>query len=60
MTFDIGIEKPKFFLDIANLFSRSQSRYWYNSSEELIKQVHKALDLIDLIMPHFLERIERV
>lgn len=60
LDFHIGIAKPEFFIDIANFFGRAQSWYNYNTVEELIQGINKALDIIDLLLPHFLERIKKV
>lgn len=60
LNFLIGLEKPKFLLDIACFFSKSQSQYKYSSSDEVEFVVKKGLDLVQIILPHFEDRIRWV
>lgn len=51
----IGLEGPEFRCDIANFFGRSQSNFYYSNDEEVKKQVNIALDIIDILLPDFVE-----
>jgi len=60
LDFSFGVEYPKFYCDIANFFAGGQSWYDYETEEDLLRGVNKALDLIDILLPHFLDRVKKV
>jgi hypothetical protein len=57
--FMIGLKWPESYFDIAEFFCRGQSWYGYNSEEELIAGVSKAMDLVEALLPHFVDRAEK-
>lgn len=52
------IHWPRSYFDIASFFAGSQSRFKYNSSEDLIAALNKALDLVDVLFPTFADRVK--
>jgi hypothetical protein len=59
INFMLGIHYPRAFIDIANFFGKSQSIYEYSSEEEASAGVNKALDMIEILLPHFVERVQK-
>lgn len=61
LSFEIGIRKPLFTLDIALFFGGgAQSRFRYRTSEDVVKNTNMGLDFIDLLLPHVLERVGNI
>ena len=57
----IGIEKPFLLRSIGSFFGMSQDvSFGYTNSKEYKKGIKKSLDLLELILPHFKERVEKV
>jgi len=57
LDFAFCIHWPRSYFDIAVFFSNSQSRYEFNNEEELVTGVNKALDVIEVLLPHFVDRV---
>jgi|GEM_PF-3022758 len=57
LEFMIGINYPRFYFNPSILFSNTQSAYKYNTEKEANDAVNKALDVIDVILPHLLTRL---
>ena len=53
LSFSVGLENPKVYFDIANFFGDVQSKYKYQSLEDLKLEINKALDLLGAFLPHF-------
>jgi hypothetical protein len=51
------IHWPRSYFDIAVFFSNAQSKYEYNNEGELVTGVNKALDVIEVLLPHFVDRV---
>ncbi|MEJ2155277.1 MAG: hypothetical protein P8X96_08060 [Desulfobacteraceae bacterium] len=60
LSFMFGIDYPKFSMDVAEFFADHQSHYGdgYQSIEQVENAINKALDLVDALMPFYLEAIE--
>ena len=56
----ICLEKPFFILDVGYFFASTHSGFKFDSAANLEKAVEKAIDTVDLLLPHILERIEKV
>lgn len=57
--FMIGLDSPRLFIDIANFFGKAQSVYEYSSEQEATIAVNKALDMIEVLLPYFAEKVEK-
>jgi hypothetical protein len=61
LSFFIGLYDPKFCIDVADFFGDNQSHFseGYLSIEQIESDTNKAIDLIETIMPHFTDAINR-
>ncbi|MCP4159778.1 MAG: hypothetical protein GY760_06870 [Deltaproteobacteria bacterium] len=58
--FNIGLLKTDFYFSIDMCtFWAGQSKYEYSTNEEFKNSLHKALDMLDIFLPHFEERLEK-
>jgi hypothetical protein len=57
--FLIGFQPPTFYISIASIFGGTQCKGGYNTREELEKIIYEAMDLIDILLPDFLTRIQQ-
>lgn len=66
LDFSVGVSTPYleginiYHTTIAGFFGGIQCVYSYDSSDEVMRVVNKAIDLAVAVMPHFLERMEKV
>lgn len=60
LSFFVGLENPKACFDIANFFGDVQSKYKYQSLEEIETKIKKALDLLGVLLPHFEKALSEV
>ena len=60
LSFMLGFDYPKFCMDVAEFFADHQSHYGdgYQSIDQVETATNKALDLVDELMPYYLEAIE--
>jgi hypothetical protein len=64
LDFYVGVSSPflkgidVYSTTIASFFGGVQAVYTYDTQAEVFKAVNKALDLIEIILPHFLQRME--
>ncbi|WP_136805852.1 hypothetical protein [Desulfosediminicola flagellatus] len=56
----IGFEQPKFCIDVSTFFASHQSHYCngYNSVDDIELSMNKALDLVQSLVPHFINAVE--
>lgn len=61
LSFSIGLHSPRFCFDIADFFGGVQSHYsqGYLSVEQVKEGVNRALDLIELVQPHFEKAVQK-
>lgn len=51
---------PRAYFDIATFFSNSQSHYKYSCEDDVVKGMNKALDIIEILFPQFVDRVKKV
>mgnify|MGYP000858752280 FL=1 len=51
---------PESYFDIAIFFSNSQSHYEYSSEDDVVTGMNKALDIIEILFPQFVDRVKKV
>lgn len=61
ISFMLGLNYPKFCMDVAAFFADHQSHYGegYLSIEQIENDTNKALDLVEAVLPHFMTAIEQ-
>lgn len=58
LEFMIGIDYPRFYFNPSVFFSNSQALYRYHTEAEAAEAVGRALNLVELILPHVLEKVK--